>query len=64
MADIGPGVRLHFVTAGESARTAEEMMREVAANVTEARIDGAAHWIAEENPEFFTRELLRFLGTA
>lgn len=42
----------------------EEMMREVATKVTAVRIDGTAHWIAEENPQLFTKELLRFLGTA
>jgi pimeloyl-ACP methyl ester carboxylesterase len=42
----------------------EEMMREVAANVTAVRIDGAAHWIAEENPPLFTSELLGFLESA
>jgi pimeloyl-ACP methyl ester carboxylesterase len=42
----------------------EEMMREVATDVTAVRIDGAAHWIAEENPQMFVRELLGFLGPA
>jgi pimeloyl-ACP methyl ester carboxylesterase len=39
----------------------EEMMREVADNVTGLRVPNAAHWIAEENPEAFTIGLLRFL---
>ena len=40
----------------------EEMMREVADNVTSLRIPGAAHWIAEENPTAFTAGLLEFLA--
>jgi pimeloyl-ACP methyl ester carboxylesterase len=42
----------------------EEMMREVADNVTGLRVSNAAHWIAEENPEAFTTGLLRFLTSA
>ena len=40
----------------------EEMMREVAADVTAIRIPGTAHWIAEENPSAFAAELVKFLG--
>jgi pimeloyl-ACP methyl ester carboxylesterase len=40
----------------------EEMMREVAENVTAVRIPRSAHWVAEENPEAFTAALLAFLG--
>ena len=40
----------------------EEMMHEVAENVTGIRISGAAHWIAEENPEAFTTGLKEFLA--
>jgi pimeloyl-ACP methyl ester carboxylesterase len=39
----------------------EEMMREVAENVTGFRVAGAAHWIAEENPSALAAELLTFL---
>jgi pimeloyl-ACP methyl ester carboxylesterase len=39
----------------------EEMMHEVATDVTGLRIPNSAHWIAEENPEAFTDGLLRFL---
>jgi pimeloyl-ACP methyl ester carboxylesterase len=39
----------------------EEMMHEVAINVTGLRIPNSAHWIAEENPEAFTDGLLQFL---
>lgn len=39
----------------------EEMMREVAEDVTGIRIPGAAHWIAEENPAAFATGLLKFL---
>ncbi len=40
----------------------EEMMREVADNVSGLRIPNAAHWIAEENPAAFVEGLLRFLN--
>jgi pimeloyl-ACP methyl ester carboxylesterase len=40
----------------------EEMMREVAENVTGLRIPATGHWIAEENPTDFTTGLLKFLG--
>ena len=40
----------------------EEMMREVADNVTGLRIPATGHWIAEENPAAFTTALLKFLG--
>ena len=39
----------------------EEMMNEVADNVTGIRIPRCAHWIAEENPVAFTEALLKFL---
>ncbi|KIO75744.1 alpha/beta hydrolase [Pedobacter lusitanus] len=39
----------------------KEMMEEVADQVTSVRIPGTAHWIAEENPEVFLSEVLRFL---
>jgi len=42
----------------------EEMMREVADNVTGLRIPDTAHWIAEENPEAFLAGLLPFLAKA
>jgi pimeloyl-ACP methyl ester carboxylesterase len=42
----------------------EEMMHEVAENVTGLRIPSAAHWIAEENPQAFTAGLLQFLVKA
>lgn len=38
------------------------MMREVAEHVTGLRIAGAAHWIAEENPDAFMAGLLPFLA--
>jgi pimeloyl-ACP methyl ester carboxylesterase len=40
----------------------EEMMHEVAENVTGLRIPRAAHWIAEENPQAFAAGLLQFLS--
>jgi pimeloyl-ACP methyl ester carboxylesterase len=39
----------------------EEMMREVAKDVTGVRVPRAAHWIAEENPKAFTAALFEFL---
>jgi pimeloyl-ACP methyl ester carboxylesterase len=40
----------------------EEMMREVADDVTGARVPDTAHWIAEENPDAFVTTLLDFLS--
>lgn len=40
----------------------EQMMKEVAGNVTGLQIPRSAHWIAEENPEAFTSGLLQFLA--
>ncbi|MGU3374339.1 alpha/beta fold hydrolase [Chryseobacterium sp. M5A1_1a] len=40
----------------------KEMMEEVAENVTSVRIPKTAHWVVEENPEAFIKELLKFLG--
>jgi pimeloyl-ACP methyl ester carboxylesterase len=39
----------------------EEMMREVADNVTALRVPATAHWIAEENPRALTSALLEFV---
>jgi pimeloyl-ACP methyl ester carboxylesterase len=39
----------------------EEMMREVADNVTALRVPATAHWIAEEGPKALTSALLEFL---
>jgi pimeloyl-ACP methyl ester carboxylesterase len=39
----------------------EEMLNEVAHNVTPARIPNTAHWIPEENPEDFLTALLSWL---
>jgi pimeloyl-ACP methyl ester carboxylesterase len=39
----------------------EEMMREVAENVTGAIIPGTAHWVPEEQPAAFAEALLAFL---
>jgi pimeloyl-ACP methyl ester carboxylesterase len=38
----------------------EPMMREVADNVTAARITGAAHWIPEEQPRILAEALVEF----
>ena len=40
----------------------EEMMREVAGDVTGVRIPRTSHWVAEENPAGFVRALLDFLA--
>jgi pimeloyl-ACP methyl ester carboxylesterase len=39
----------------------EEMMREVAVDVTGLRVPASGHWIAEENPDALTPALIRFL---
>ncbi|MES1159690.1 MAG: alpha/beta hydrolase [Bacteroidota bacterium] len=39
----------------------EDMMREVAENVTAVRIPHTAHWVVEENPNVFLTELRNFL---
>jgi len=36
------------------------MMRELAEDVTRALVPDAGHWVAEENPEAFTRLLVDF----
>ena len=47
-----------------SGPVVEEMMREVAEDVTGLRVPAAAHWIAEENPAVFVPALLKFLTEA
>jgi pimeloyl-ACP methyl ester carboxylesterase len=42
----------------------EEMMREVAENVTGLRIPRSAHWVAEENPAAVLEGLFKFLQPA
>ena len=42
----------------------EEMMREVAEDVTGVRVPRAAHWIAEENPQVLVAALVNFLRPA
>jgi pimeloyl-ACP methyl ester carboxylesterase len=42
----------------------EEMMREVAENVTGARLPRTAHWVAEEDAEAFVNAVLDFVGAA
>lgn len=51
-----------YAAVSNSGPLVEEMMREVADNVTGLRINDSAHWIAEENPAAFTRGLLDFLN--
>jgi len=46
-----------------SGPVVEEMMREVALDVTGLRVQGAAHWIAEESPGALLAGLLEFLGS-
>lgn len=45
-----------------SGPVVEEMMREVADDVTGVRVPGTAHWVPEENPGAFADALLGFLG--
>ena len=45
------------------APVAEEMLREVAENVTTAEIPSSGHWIAEENPGAVLKSLLGFIGS-
>jgi pimeloyl-ACP methyl ester carboxylesterase len=55
-----------LAVGGETSTTGplvEEMMREVADNVTAVRIPQTAHWIPEENPSALTAALLEFLET-
>ena len=40
----------------------EEMMREVADDVTGVRIPGTAHWVVEENPQALVEAILEFTG--
>lgn len=40
----------------------EEMMREIAGDVTGLRVPATAHWIPEENPQAFVRAVLEFAG--
>jgi pimeloyl-ACP methyl ester carboxylesterase len=42
----------------------EEMMREVAEDVTGVRVSGTAHWIAEEDPQGCVGAVLEFVGSA
>lgn len=41
----------------------EEMMREVAENVTAARVPDTGHWVPEENPQALLEMLLHFLSS-
>jgi pimeloyl-ACP methyl ester carboxylesterase len=43
-----------------SGALVEEMMREVAEDVTGLRVPRTAHWVPEENPEAFVRAVLDF----
>jgi pimeloyl-ACP methyl ester carboxylesterase len=47
-----------------SGPVVEEMMREVADDVTGVRVPAAAHWIAEENPRAFLSAVLEFTRAA
>ncbi|MBV8212920.1 MAG: alpha/beta hydrolase [Verrucomicrobia bacterium] len=50
-----------YGSISNTGRGVEEMMREVANDVTGVRIPDTAHWIAEENPAFFAAVLVEFL---
>jgi pimeloyl-ACP methyl ester carboxylesterase len=45
-----------------SGALVEEMMREVAEDVTGVRVPRTAHWVPEENPEAFVRAVVDFAG--
>jgi pimeloyl-ACP methyl ester carboxylesterase len=45
-----------------SGALVEEMMREVAEDVTGVRIPRTGHWVPEENPEAFVRAVVDFAG--
>ena len=45
-----------------SGELMEEMMREVADDVTTVRIPGTAHWVAEENPRALVDAIRQFTG--
>jgi len=49
-------------TISTSGPIMKEMMEEVSENVTSVRIPDTAHWVVEENPEAFLKELLQFLS--
>jgi pimeloyl-ACP methyl ester carboxylesterase len=51
-------------TMSTSGPLVEEMMREVAEEVSGVRVPATAHWIPEENPSAFTAGLLRFVAPA
>jgi pimeloyl-ACP methyl ester carboxylesterase len=53
-----------FGSISSTGSRVEEMIREVAHNVTGLCVSNAPHWIAEENPEAFASGLLRFLTGA
>jgi pimeloyl-ACP methyl ester carboxylesterase len=48
-------------TISTSGDVVEEMMREVAEDVTGVRVPRTAHWVPEENPEALSAALLDFL---
>jgi pimeloyl-ACP methyl ester carboxylesterase len=50
-------------TTSTTGPLVEEMMREVADDITGLRVPGTAHWIAEENPGALVRALLEFAGS-
>jgi pimeloyl-ACP methyl ester carboxylesterase len=49
-------------TISNTGSGVEEMMHEVAEDVTGLQISRSAHWIAEENPEEFGASLVQFLA--
>jgi pimeloyl-ACP methyl ester carboxylesterase len=51
-----------FGAISNTGSRVEEMMREVADDVTGLQIPETGHWIAEENPEALATGLLSFLG--
>jgi pimeloyl-ACP methyl ester carboxylesterase len=50
--------------AGSLGPIVGEELRHVALDVRAVQIDGAGHWVAEEQPDAVTDALLRFLPPA
>jgi pimeloyl-ACP methyl ester carboxylesterase len=50
-----------FAAISNTGPLVEEMMREVAENLSSLRVPRSAHWIAEENPSALIEGLLNFL---
>ncbi|SEG87158.1 hypothetical protein SAMN05216223_11848 [Actinacidiphila yanglinensis] len=61
---VGPVGRRIGGTASFFLPVAEEMLAEVAENVTVRPIEHSGHWLSEEQPEQVLERLREFTGTA